>query len=277
MVLAMAEGTLLAVGPVVFRLPASALALLSVLLGGCLSFSPHEVPTSSRSLRAENQAWLEERPEAARLRFAVIGDVQRGLDETAVAVERMNEIEDLAFVVQLGDFTDLGLLDEFELMAEVFDGLEVPWFAVIGNHDLLGNGGEIFDTLLGPRNHDFTHQRTRFVFLDTNSREYAFRGFVPDLDWLAARLAPSPDHDRAVVFSHVAPSSHDFDPALREPFVAELAAAGVALSFHAHEHRYETGEYQGVPWVIADSAKHRSFLIVDEQPGGELAVRRVAF
>lgn len=259
------------------RIPSRALVLLPVLLGGCLSYSPHEVPTSSRDLRAENQARLEASPEAARLRFAVIGDVQRAFDETAAAVERLNELEDLAFVVQLGDFTDLGLLDEYELMIEVFAGLEAPWFTVIGNHDLLGNGGEIYDALLGPRNHDFTYRRTRFVFLDTNSREYAFRGSVPDLPWLAARLAPSPDHDRAVVFSHVAPSSDDFDPALREPFVAELAAAGVALSFHAHEHRYETGEYQGVPWVIADSAEHRSFLVVDELPSGGFELRRVTF
>lgn len=261
----------------VARLAAIALALLVAPIGGCLSYSPHEVPTSDRALRAENLARLEARPQGARLRFAVLGDVQRGYDETAVAIDRLNELDDLAFVVQIGDFTDFGRLDEFELMTELFERLEAPWFVVIGNHDLLGNGGEIFDALLGPRDHDFTYRRRRFVLLDTNSREYGFGGAVPRMGWLAERLVPSVDHHRTVVFSHVPPTSDDFDPDLREPFVAQLGAAGVAISFHGHEHRYERWERDGVRYVIADGAMNRTFLLVDELPSGDLEVQRVPF
>jgi 3',5'-cyclic-AMP phosphodiesterase len=246
-------------------------------LGGCFSYSPHELPSDERNVRRDNLARLESRSAASRLRFAVVGDVQRGYDDAAAAMDALNGIEDLAFVVQVGDFTDFGLLDEFELMSDVFSRLKVPWFVVIGNHDLLGEGGAIFDLLFGPRNHDFTYHRTRFVFLDTNSLEYGFGSGVPNLTWLDEHLVPGPDHDRVVVFSHVWPWSEDFDPELREPYVARLGAAGVALSLHGHDHHYRTAEQDGVRYVIADHIWERTFLLVDELPTGELDVQRVAF
>jgi 3',5'-cyclic AMP phosphodiesterase CpdA len=246
-------------------------------LAACLSYSPHEVPFSGRNLRAEKLAALESRPAPARLRFAVVGDVQGWYDDAWDAVRLLNGVEDLAFVVQAGDFTDLGRSHEFRQMGQVFEALAVPWFVVVGNHDLLGNGGTIFDELFGPRNTDFTYARTRFVLLDTNSREYGFAGAVPDLAWLEQRLAPSPDHDRVVVLSHVAPWSSDFDPGLRDAFVAQLGSARVALSIHAHEHSYAAQEHEGVPYFVADAVVNRTLLLVDELPSGGFDVRKVRF
>jgi 3',5'-cyclic-AMP phosphodiesterase len=258
--------------------PPLAAGALAALLGGssCLSYSPHELPPR-RDVRGENLEWLESLPPAPRLKFAVVGDVQRTPDEALAAVRRLNDEEDLAFVVQVGDFTDLGLPDEFEIMSDVFDRLVVPWFVVIGNHDLLGNGGEIFDRLFGPRNHDFTYHRTRFVFLDTNSLEYGFDGRVPDLGWLAERLLPSPDHDRTVVLSHVWPWSSDFDPELRDEFLALLADAQVGVSLHGHDHHYRSRVEDGIRYYIADHVEQRTFLLVDEAPSGDLDVQRVRF
>lgn len=251
--------------------------LLGALLGGCLSYSPHELPTSEREIHRENLAELEAGAAAEPLRFAVLGDVQRAFDETSTAVDRLNALDDLAFVVQVGDFTDQGLLYEFDLMNELFERLRMPYFVVVGNHDLLGNGDRIYESFFGPRNYDFTFQRTRLVFLDTNSREYGFGERAPDLAWLGPRIAPGPDHDRVVIFSHVWPWSDDFDPALRDPFLDQLGDADVVASFHGHDHTYRTRSHDGVQYVIADSAANRTFLVVTLLPSGELDVQRVPF
>jgi hypothetical protein len=100
---------------------------------------------------------------------------------------------------------------------------------------------------------------------------------VPDLDWLAARLAPGPDHDRAVVLSHVAPWSGDFDPALRDRFLALLSEARVPFSFHAHDHHFKLVDHGGVRYVIADDATGRVFYLVTVGPDGALSMEQVPF
>ena len=110
-------------------------------------------------------------------------------------------------------------------MNDLFRRLPVPYFVVIGNHDHLGNGEEIYERMFGPQDFAFTWARTRFVFLDTCSIEEAYDGTVPDLATLAVNLAPSPDHERAFLFAHVKPESTDFDPRLRTGSARSFATA----------------------------------------------------
>lgn len=252
-------------------------ALLGVALtaAGCLEYSPHQIPTGASRHNLEAMAALQAAPPDGPLLFGVIGDVQLHPDHAAEAVERLNQVEGLAFVVQLGDFTELGMLREYELMRDVHARLRVPWFLVVGNHDLLSNGGAIYDRMFGPRNLAFTVARTRVVLLDDNSREYGFGAGVPDLDWLAAQLAPDGTHDRAVVLAHVPSQSTDLDPALREPFEALLAAAGVSLVVHGHDSNHRSYRRGGVEYVVAASVRAREVYLVSEQPTGELVAGQV--
>lgn len=255
---------------------ASALAT-ALSLAGCLEYSPHQIPTGRDERNLDAVARVQAAPPGGPLRFGVIGDVQLHPDHARRAVDRLNDVAGLAFVVQLGDFTELGMLHEYELMRDVHGRLDVPWLLLVGNHDLLANGGRIYDRMFGPRNLAFTVGRTRVVLLDDNSREYGFGAGVPDLGWLAAQLAPDGTFDRAVVLAHVPSESTDFDPALREPFEALLEASGVSLVLHAHDshlRRYRRGE---VEFVVAASVAVREAYVVTEQPSGELAVEVVTW
>jgi 3',5'-cyclic AMP phosphodiesterase CpdA len=261
------------------RYSGAGLLLAALAVVGCFEFSPHALPTDPDELDLTAKALraLEARPLRLPHRFAVVGDTQFFFDEAERAVEHLRRRDDLDFVVQVGDFTELGLLVEYRLMNDLFRRLPVPYLVVVGNHDLLGNGGEVYRRMFGPRAFSFTRGRTRFVVFDSNSREAAFDGTVPDLAWLSVEGAPAPGHDRTVFLSHVPPWSDDHDPRLREAYLAVARGASPALSLHGHEHRFRSGTEGGVPVVVADVVTGRSYLVVTVEEDGRFTVEPVAF
>jgi 3',5'-cyclic AMP phosphodiesterase CpdA len=251
--------------------------LLLAALAGCFEYSPHQLPDDpdERDLNRKAVERIVSRP-VERLRFAVVGDAQRAFSEADDLGAALRARGDVQFVVQIGDFTNLGLWLEYRLMNELFAAMGVPYLVVVGNHDLLGNGGAIYDAMFGPRSFAFTHARVRFVCFDSNSVAYA--GGVPDPVWLAAQLAPAAGHDRGLAFSHVAPGQGaDFDEALTAPTIAALAAGAVDASFHGHAHHHAVYERGGVRFVITDSLEHRSYLVVSQRQDGGFDVERVGF
>lgn len=259
-----------------FRVPWLAFA---VALGGCLEWSPHALPTdpSERDVHARAVARILAEPPAP-LRFAVVGDTQRSFDEAAEAVASINRRDDVQFVVQVGDFTNVGTLPEFRLMNDIFAGLRVPYLVVIGNHDHFSNGEAIYRAMFGPPDFAFTRGRVRLVFYCSNSRSHDLDGSIPDVAGVAAMLAPSPDHDRALAFAHISPGGGSlFDERLTAPLEAALAQGGVLVSFHGHAHRFEDFERDGIRYVVADSVDGRSYLVASERPDGGFDVERVGF
>lgn len=255
----------------------AAAALLT--LAGCLEFSPHELPdeASERDLHRKALEALAAAPPPFPLRFAVVGDVQRHSDEALDAVRALNARDDLAFVVQLGDFTDFGLAFEYEVMHRVFARLQVPWLVVVGNHDLLANGRAIYEDMFGPLDLAFTYAGVRFVLLNTNSLEPVKAPEVPHLDWLEEQLAAGPAYERVVVFAHAAPVAGEFDLDQREPYLALLRERGSALSVHAHTNHFAFWDEGGVLVVVADHVSHRTYLVLTALPEGGFGVERVPF
>lgn len=270
-------------------------AVSALALGtSCLEYSPHALPTaaSERDLHAKALLRLASTPPPATLRFAVVGDTQLRFDEARAAVAAANRIEGLSFVVQIGDFTHLGLLEEYREMLHVFEGLSVPWFVVIGNHDQLGNGRAIYERMFGPVNAAFTFGGTRFLLLDTNSREVGFDGSVPDLAWLSSRLVGAVAQQctvianaevgregeaPVVVFAHVASDSGEFDAALGPQFGALLRDGSARASFHGHEHLFRSGEHDGVPFFVAGGVEDRALLVATQRADDEFDVEMVRF
>jgi 3',5'-cyclic AMP phosphodiesterase CpdA len=256
------------------------LSLVALLPAACLEYSPHALPTdrSERDLNHKAIERLVAAPPPGPLAFAVVGDTQRSFDEAEEFVAAVNAREDVQFVVQVGDFTNVGILLEFELMNEIFSRLRVPYLVVVGFHDQLGNGARIYAEMFGPENFAFTLGRTRLVLYDSNSSSHDFAGTVPDLAWLEAALAPGPDHDRVIAFSHIAPGGGPlFDEALTLPLLALLARSGTELSLHGHAHRADAFEREGVRIVIADSVDHRSWVLVTQRTDGGFDYERVFF
>jgi 3',5'-cyclic AMP phosphodiesterase CpdA len=254
-------------------------ALSLVVAAACFEYSPHAIVLdgSERDLHEKALARLRAMRPPETVRFAVVGDTQVAFDEAAEAVAHLNRRDDIDFVVQIGDFTHFGLLQEFRRMNEIFARLRVPYLVVIGIHEHLGNGLEIYERMFGPSDLAFTFGRTRFVLFDSNSREFGYDGTIPDVAWLAERLAPDGAHDAAVLLSHVPPGTGDFDPKLVGRYDALLREHRPIISFHGHEHGFRFEEREGTPLYVADSVDHRSYLVAEVDPAGEFAVERVFF
>jgi 3',5'-cyclic-AMP phosphodiesterase len=239
-----------------------------ILLSSCSLFEYHPYETNLRDEnRNLNRKAIErivtQTPRSDTLTIIVMGDTQGFYDEVEDFVRSAN-MHDADFVLLNGDITDFGVKDEFEWIHERMGNLAKPYVAVIGNHDLSGNGRTIYSEMYGPLNSSFIFNRIKFILMNSNSREFNFNGRVPDIGWLKSELTGD-NFERAVVVSHVAPYDGDFDKNLEQAYATTLKESGkVNLSLHGHKHSFEEGEPygDGVRYVVSTSMNEQMYLLL---------------
>lgn len=248
------------------------IGLVLCVLGACekLEWSPHQTDLNSlpKEVNATNLQRLksQENPEQRTIRIAFTGDSQRYYDEAEALVKKLNTMDAIDFVILAGDISDFGLQKEFEWIHDTFSKLKQPYFAVIGNHDYVGNGEKVYDHLYGPRNFSFVYKGVKFVFHDTNGRENRFNRSVPDLNWLANELNVDSTVSKIIPVSHVQPYDADFDPALEEPYVNLLHTnKKINTSLHGHHHSshdfYPYNDH--VRYINSNALNKRTFLLLE--------------
>jgi 3',5'-cyclic-AMP phosphodiesterase len=192
------------------------------------------------------------------------GDSQRFYEEQEAIVDKANQLPGIDLFILAGDLVDFGLAQEFAWTYQRLQHLDMPWLVVVGNHDLQANGAILFQETFGPLNFSFTYKGHKFLFHDTNGREYGNTGTVPDMSWLSAQMAdPVPEHLIAV--SHVPPMNGDFDPALVGPYTQQLASdERLMLSLHAHQGSYLDGYPYGpgVRYIVCNAMSAPEFLLL---------------
>ncbi|REJ81728.1 MAG: metallophosphoesterase [Bacteroidetes bacterium] len=234
---------------------------------GKFEFSPNEVRIKPeyRDLNAKAIYKILNGGNKQSYKIGFIGDTQRFYADVSEFTEVINQIQDIDFVIVSGDLSDFGLLREYEWMHERLSRMSFPYLAVIGNHDILANGDEVFREMYGPLDFSFIHDSVKYIFVNTNGLEYGFNGNVPDMNWLDAELQTGDEVRDILVICHVAPYDRDFDPALSNQFANAMARSEkLLLVMHGHNHNFQinTPFNDGVTYLNSSSPKKDCFVVL---------------
>lgn len=176
------------------------------------------------------------------LKFVITGDNQGFYDAIEDFVKKVNSM-DVDFVMICGDLTNYGIEKEFKLSHRELKKLKCPYVAVLGNHDMVANGENFFQKMYGALDFSFKVGQTKFIGINTNSREYEFTGHIPNISWLEKQVTET-TCDNILIFGHVEPWSEDFDNKLEVDFIETMKKSEkVVAGFFGHTHTYSVSQH----------------------------------
>lgn len=210
---------------------------------------------------------------AGPFRVAAMADIQTAMPQVHEVFEMISATPDLRFVVAMGDITNRGDLDEYELFEQKLLSLNIPFYSTIGNHELWADADRWFSRY-GRMNFQFRFKGVYFTFVD--SGDASIDPVVED--WLGDWLATAEDATN-IFLTHIPP----VDPvgyraggfrSMRDGqrLLAELVKGNVDLTLYGHIHTYVNFENAGIPARIsggggADPMRgdgiDRHFLVLD--------------
>lgn len=219
------------------------LLLLPLLFIACDMFDYH--PYDGRlngelNINKNNITKIEEGlREKKSFKFVFISDTQRWYDDTERVVKSINSRNDIDFVVHGGDISDFGVTDEFLWQRDILNKLNVPYVVVVGNHDMLANGEEIFTKVFGKVNFSFMVGYTKFVCLNTNALELDYSRPVPDFEFIRSQLdLNNVNHKNTIFVMHARPFSEQFNNNVADVFQDEIKRfPNLLFCLNGHDHQ----------------------------------------
>lgn len=204
------------------------------------------------------------------IRFVVTGDTQRWYDETEDFVRDVNTLEDIDFVIHGGDVSDFGMTKEFLWQRDILNGLNVPYVVLLGNHDCLANGIEIFHKVFGEVNFSFIAGRTKFVCLNTNALEFDYSHPVPDFLFIEGELENRKEEfDKTVMAMHVRPFSEQFNNNVANVFQRYIKEfPNLQFCVNAHDHQLHIDDIfdDGIIYYGSPNIAKRKYFIFTLMP-----------
>ncbi len=200
----------------------------------------------------------------ASYKVALVSDPQMYPGAFERVIKRINGMSDVSFILLSGDLAETGIKAEFEWACKAMSKSIKPIFAVVGNHDALSFGKEVWLRTFGVFDYSFTYQDSKFVAYNDNKYEF---DNVPDRDWLEAEAAGSAARLNTIAVSHIPPWDNDLE------LSGELEAYGFDLTIHGHEHDFDFWQLFDVqlPHYITSFTKEKEYGILTVS-GSELSL-----
>lgn len=166
------------------------------LVTGLLTFSPKSTiqdvlkdnPSSSSPLGTQKP-----RPNSPVLyKFAVIGDPHKDMVNLKRALDQA-KLNGAKFIIGIGDFSDVGTLDELRNVKLQFDTLGLPYYVVPGDHDMWESRNKNlkpesnFTSVFGTPYQSFSYANTRLLLIFNVDNYLGLDGV--QLKWMEDELA----------------------------------------------------------------------------------------
>jgi 3',5'-cyclic AMP phosphodiesterase CpdA len=99
-------------------------------------------------------------------KVAALADIQTALPTVHEVFAAINAVPDLRFVVGMGDLTERGQIEEYELYERQLEQLALPFYTTIGNHELWGDHMRFLGPF-GRASFQFQFKGVAFTFADS--------------------------------------------------------------------------------------------------------------
>ncbi len=252
------------------------LVFIVILFASCedvFQVHPYDVRFSGETnINAHHIKEIEQRfRDRQTLRIAIIGDTHCWYSETEDEIADINS-KNIDFVIHLGDLTNTGTTKEYEWARSTLDKLQMPYVALIGNHDFLGTGDNCYDAMFGRKDFSFIAARIKFVCLNTNATEYDYISAVPNFDFMEREIvADTALFDRTVILMHAPPFNDQFNNNVVKAFQHYTSFfPGLMFCAYGHNHSQKISTFydDGVIYYGTDCAKGRNYYIFTLTPNG---------
>ncbi len=184
-------------------------------------------------------------------RFALMSDVQTGIDDVQDLFRSMNGEDGLRFLLGAGDLSQRGTREELERFQRELRQLLVPYYTTLGNHDIADVGA--WQQLFGRGSFRFVFRGVQFTLLDSasatvdplaygwldgwldegRSRVNIFAMHIPALDPVGVRNGAFGSRNEAGML------------------LSRLRQANVAMTLYGHIHSLYQFENGGIPAFIS--------------------------
>ncbi len=252
-----------------YKIGFSAIILMVITVTSCdkiFEFSPYEVRIDNdiKYQTNKNLDKLNNSDTVHPFKFAIIADNHAFFTSLQKVVDDINSDinSEIKFVIHAGDMTDGGLQNEYLLANKILRKINVPFFTVIGNHDCLTNGVEVYKQLYGDLNYSFEYMNNKFIFFNDNIWE--FNNTYPDFKWLEEQLIHSQENKNIFVIAHIPPFTDQFNEINENTYRTLINNYCVTMSVHGHVHCFSYSDYynDGVSYLTVENTRDMEYCLV---------------
>lgn len=176
------------------------------LITGLLSANPPTSLDEVKGLIGDKQEAREAKPTSNApiiFKYAIISDSHKDTENLKKAVAQARA-EGAEFIVGMGDFSDVGTIEELQSTKAVFDGAGIPFYLTPGDHDLWDSrdkknpAEQNFSSIFGTPYQSFSFKGARFIII-FDSDNYVGLDTV-QLKWVEDEVKRNQDESPKVTF-----------------------------------------------------------------------------